>query len=91
MDRGSGSIRDSEHETIVVLDADALLREEHNTSRFGVVEDDLDLSGRRLVLNDNNDSLVEGSRRQNIASELNLSRADRMVEVTEVLCKRSGE
>lgn len=91
MNGGSGSIRDSEHKTIVVLDADALFGEEDNSRCVGVVEDDLDLSGRGLVLNDNNDTLVKGGRGQDIASDLNLSRADRMVEVTEVLCKRGGE
>lgn len=91
MDRGSGSIRDSEHETIVVLNADALFWEEDDASCVGVVEDDLDLSGRGLVLNDNNDSLVEGGGRQDIASDLNLSRANRMVEVTEILCEGGGE
>lgn len=91
MNRGGGSIRDSIDETIVVLDADALLWEKDDASRVGVVEDDLDLSRGRLVLDDNNDSLVERSRRQDIASELNRSRADSMVEVTEVLCERGGE
>lgn len=91
MNRGSGSIRDSEHKTIVVLDAYALFGEKDYASRVGVIEDDLDLSRGRLVLNDNNDSLVKRGRRQDIASELNGSRANRMVEVTEVLCKRGGE